>query len=126
VELQLKQVKRMAHAQGVGLVIDNSVVDHLAAAGFRPEFGAREVRRLMIRSELETQLARAMLANEVHEGDRVLARWDSHEQKVVLAPQPMAEGEAQASGTAADHRNTVEVEREAQRGSGDESRTAAE
>nr|WP_256439156.1 hypothetical protein [Rubellimicrobium arenae] len=56
-------------------------------AGFRPEFGARELRRL-IRSEVETQLARAMLANEVHEGDRVVARWDAEAGKVVLEPQP--------------------------------------
>ncbi|MBB4039887.1 ATP-dependent Clp protease ATP-binding subunit ClpC [Microvirga flocculans] len=126
VEMQLERVKRTAHGQGVELVIDGSLIDHLAAAGFRPEFGARELRRL-IRSELETQLARAMLANEVHEGDRVLARWDSHEQKVVLEPQPKAEGATQADGEAtAGHSNAVEVEREAQRGSGDEGRTAAE
>ncbi len=125
VELQLERVKRTAHGQGVELVIDGSLVDHLAAAGFRPEFGARELRRL-IRSELETQLARAMLANEVHEGDRVIARWDSHEQKVMLEPQPKAEGDAQAGNAADDHRNAVEVDREAQRGSGDESRSAAE
>ncbi|QFU16913.1 AAA domain-containing protein [Microvirga thermotolerans] len=125
VEMQLERVKRTAHGQGVELVIDGSLVDHLAAAGFRPEFGARELRRL-IRSELETQLARAMLANEVHEGDRVIARWDSHEQKVMLEPQPKVEGEAQAGGAAGDHRNAVELDREAQRGSGDEGRTAAE
>ena len=59
----------------------SSLIEQLAAAGFRPEFGARELRRL-IRSELETELARAMLADEVHEGDRVLARWDGGEQKV--------------------------------------------
>ncbi|MBA1159304.1 ATP-dependent Clp protease ATP-binding subunit [Microvirga mediterraneensis] len=126
VELQLERVKRTAHGQGVELVIDGSLVDHLAAAGFRPEFGARELRRL-IRSELETQLARAMLANEVHEGDRVIARWDNHEQKVTLEPQPKVEGEAQADSEAtAGHSNAAEVEREAQRGADDESRTAAE
>ncbi len=29
-----------------------------------------------------------MLANEVHEGDRVVARWDAEAGKVVLEPQP--------------------------------------
>ncbi|MBL7405386.1 hypothetical protein INQ30_23855, partial [Escherichia coli] len=56
----------------------------------------RELRRL-IRSELETQLARAMLADEVHEGDRVLARWDGSQQKVVLEPQPGAAEQATES-----------------------------
>src|SRR5688572_19051010 len=125
VNLQLERVKRTAHGQGVELDIDGSLVDHLATAGFRPEFGARELRRL-IRSELETQLARAMLANEVQEGDRVLARWDGDQQRVVLEPQPKAEGATKAAGATDDHRNAVELDREAQRGAGDDSRTAAE
>ena len=127
VDLQLERVKRTAHGQGVELDIDGSLVDHLAAAGFRPEFGARELRRL-IRSELETQLARAMLANEVQEGDRVLARWDGDQQRVVLEPQP---AEAQAAepaegGTKEEPRSVVEVERKAKRGTGNGGRTAAE
>ncbi|SOR27607.1 Chaperone protein ClpB [Methylorubrum extorquens] len=104
VELQLERVRRTAQGQGVDLVIDPSLVDHLAAAGFRPEFGARELRRL-IRSELETQLARAMLADRVHEGDRVLARWDGTRQTVVLEPQTeAAEGEANPTGKRARRR----------------------
>src|SRR5918997_479517 len=97
VNLQLERVKRTAHGQGIDLEIDDTLVDHLAAAGFRPEFGAPELRRL-IRSEIETQLARAMLANEVHEGDRVRARWDSAEQKVVLEGQARPEAPAPESG----------------------------
>jgi ATP-dependent Clp protease ATP-binding subunit ClpC len=83
VELQLERVKRTAHGQGIEVEIDQSLVDHLATVGFRPEFGARELRRL-IRTELETQLARSMLANEINEGDAVSARWDGAQQKVVL------------------------------------------
>ena len=83
VELQLERVKRTAHGQGVDLEVDESAVEHLAAAGFRPEFGARELRRL-IRTELETELARAMLGNEVSEGDKVTARWDGERKKIVL------------------------------------------
>ncbi|MHC4040180.1 ATP-dependent Clp protease ATP-binding subunit [Bradyrhizobium sp. 23AC] len=83
VDLQLERVKRTAHGQGVTLEIDDSLIEHVAAAGFRPEYGARELRRL-IRSELETELARALLANDVHEGDMVLARWDGIRQAVVL------------------------------------------
>ncbi|WP_181708273.1 ATP-dependent Clp protease ATP-binding subunit [Chthonobacter rhizosphaerae] len=90
VGLQLERVKRAARGQGVELEIEGSLVDHLAEAGFRPEFGARELRRL-IRTELETQLARAMLTDEVHEGDRVLARWDDNQHKTVLEPRPKAE-----------------------------------
>ena len=97
VGLQLERVKRTAHGQGVDLEIDDSLIEHLAAAGFRPEFGARELRRL-IRSEIETQLARAMLANEVREGDRVRARWDGAQQKVLLEPQARPDAPAPESG----------------------------
>jgi ATP-dependent Clp protease ATP-binding subunit ClpC len=76
-------VKRAARGQGIELEVDGSLVDHFAADGFRPEFGARELRRL-IRSELETSLAREMLGNDVQEGERVVARWDSSQQRVVL------------------------------------------
>ncbi len=61
-----------------------------------PKFGARKLRRL-IRSELETRLARAVLAGEVHEGDAVLARWDGGQQSVVLEPQPRPETEPAAA-----------------------------
>jgi ATP-dependent Clp protease ATP-binding subunit ClpC len=97
VELQLERAKRTAHGQGIELIIDDSVVDDLAAAGFRPEFGTRELRRL-IYSELETQLAHAMLADEVHEGDRVAARWN-REQKVVFELQAQAEAVEQTGSS---------------------------
>jgi ATP-dependent Clp protease ATP-binding subunit ClpC len=103
VNLQLERVKRMAHGQGVELDYDESLIDHLAEAGYRPEFGARELRRL-IRSELETQLARAMLANEIQEGQHVRVRWDSNENRVVLEPQAVPAGQgagAPADGTSA-------------------------
>lgn len=83
VDLQLDRVKRSAHGQGVELEIDPSLVDHLATVGFRPEYGARELRRL-IRSDLETGLARALLASEISRGDRVVARWDGAQNKAIF------------------------------------------
>jgi ATP-dependent Clp protease ATP-binding subunit ClpC len=97
VGLQLEGVRRTAQGQGVTLEFDDSLTEHLSAAGFRPEFGARELRRL-IRSELETKLARAMLAGEVHDGDRVTVRWDRDARKVTFATHPS--GETQPSGEA--------------------------
>ncbi|MBC6982852.1 ATP-dependent Clp protease ATP-binding subunit [Caulobacter sp. 17J80-11] len=87
VSLQLERLKRTAHGQGLELEFDDTMVEHLAAAGFRPEFGARELRRL-IRSEIETKLASAMLGDEVKEGERVRVRWDLARQQVVLEPSP--------------------------------------
>ncbi|PPB81487.1 ATP-dependent Clp protease ATP-binding subunit ClpC [Albidovulum inexpectatum] len=83
VELQLNRVKRTAMGQGVELEFDESVVDHFAAVGFRPEFGARELRRL-IRHELETELAREMLSGRIEDGDKVRVRWSGDDQKIVF------------------------------------------
>jgi ATP-dependent Clp protease ATP-binding subunit ClpC len=93
VELNLERVRRTSHAQGVDLEVDASLIDYLASEGYRPEFGARELKRL-IRSTLETGLARAMLADEVHDGDRVRARWDATARRLVL--EPVGRGETPA------------------------------
>jgi len=82
-KLQLEVVRRTAQGQGVALEFDDALLEHMSAVGYRPEFGARELRRV-IRSELETRLARAMLSQEVQEGDRVRVRWDSRQQQVAF------------------------------------------
>ncbi|KAA8607949.1 ATP-dependent Clp protease ATP-binding subunit [Salipiger aestuarii] len=96
VGLQLDRVARTALTQGVELVFDESVTDHFAAIGFQPEFGARELRRL-IRSELETELARAMLAGAVEDGDKVQVAWSPDDQKISFEKQEAAASE-QADG----------------------------
>jgi ATP-dependent Clp protease ATP-binding subunit ClpC len=113
VELQLERVRRTAHGQGVELVVDDSLVDHLAAEGFRPEFGARELRRL-IRSELETELARAILSGEVQEGDKVTARWDAAQRLLVLQPERRPKpARAEAASFAGEAGEPAEAEGEA-------------
>jgi ATP-dependent Clp protease ATP-binding subunit ClpC len=67
----------------VTLEVDEALVDYFVNAGYRPEYGARELRRLL-RSQLETQLAKAMLTGEVKEGETVLARRDAELGRVIL------------------------------------------
>ena len=67
-----------ARGQDIELVIDDTLVDHLAAEGYQPEYGARELRR-QIRQLVETRLAKGMLKGEVKEGDRVVFRYDKGE-----------------------------------------------
>ena len=75
VNLQLEHVRKLAASQDIDLVFDESIVDFLAEEGYRPEFGARELKR-QIRQSIETQLAKAMLKGEVNEGSRVVCRYD--------------------------------------------------
>lgn len=69
-ELQLERVKKTAEGQNIHLEFDESLINHLAKEGFVPEFGARELRRI-IQSEVETVLAKEMLSGRVKEGDKV-------------------------------------------------------
>jgi ATP-dependent Clp protease ATP-binding subunit ClpC len=76
-------VKRTAASQGVTVEFDDSLIEMLAAEGYRPEYGARELKR-QIRSLVETRLARAMLGGEVAKGDTIRLRWDATAEQVVI------------------------------------------
>ncbi len=70
VRLQLERVKRTAHAQGITLVIDETLVAYLAEAGYAPEYGARELRR-RIKRDVENKLAGELLSGAIGEGTRL-------------------------------------------------------
>jgi ATP-dependent Clp protease ATP-binding subunit ClpC len=50
--LELEKVRRLTHGQGIELSFDRSIIDYLSQEGYRPEYGARELRRL-IQSKVE-------------------------------------------------------------------------
>jgi len=96
VRLQLDKVKKTAQGQDIELVFDDSLVDHLAAEGYQPEFGARELRR-QIRQLLETRLAKAMLKGDIKEGSRVVCSYDATRHEVAFSvEQAPAEAEQPA------------------------------
>jgi len=99
VGLQLERVKRMARGQGITLEFDQSLVDHLADVGYRPEYGARELRR-QIRSLVETELASAMLKGDIGEGDVVTFKYDSEADRVTWEKQAGAAAERAAAAPA--------------------------
>lgn len=83
VKLQLERVRRMAKGQGIELEFDESLVEHLAEVGYRPEFGARELRR-KIQTEVENPLAEALLSGQFSRGERVRVRYDQNAEKVTF------------------------------------------
>ncbi|MFM0224002.1 ATP-dependent Clp protease ATP-binding subunit [Paraburkholderia dipogonis] len=93
VQIQLERVTRTAAAQDITLRMDESIVDHLADAGYRPEFGARELKR-QIRQELETRLAKEILNSDLKSGDSVEVSYDKDSGEVKFtrseAPPPKA------------------------------------
>jgi ATP-dependent Clp protease ATP-binding subunit ClpC len=104
VQIQLERVERTAAAQDITLKIDESVIDHLADAGYRPEFGARELKR-QIRQELETRLAKEILGDRLKSGDTVDVSYDKASDEVKFSkseapPTPKATGGKGGNGRA--------------------------
>ncbi|SAK79506.1 ATP-dependent Clp protease ATP-binding subunit [Caballeronia ptereochthonis] len=83
VQIQIERVTRTAAAQDITLKVQDSVIDHLADVGYRPEFGARELKR-QIRQELETRLAKEILGDKLKSGDTVDVSYDKETDKVVF------------------------------------------
>ncbi|MFM0293934.1 MULTISPECIES: ATP-dependent Clp protease ATP-binding subunit [Paraburkholderia] len=104
VQIQLERVMRTAAAQDISLKMDESVIDHLAEAGYRPEFGARELKR-QIRQELETRLAKEILNGNLKPGDSVEVSYDKESDEVKfgrseVSPPPKATGAKGGGGRA--------------------------
>ena len=56
--------------QRITLQLDDQAKEYIARYGYEPQFGARPLRRFMQR-DLETKVARSIIAGEVTENDRI-------------------------------------------------------
>lgn len=83
VSLQLQRVAKNVSKQGITISFDQTLARHFTEEGYKPEFGARELKRV-IRSELETKLAREILGGAIEKGDKILAKWDEQSQQIVF------------------------------------------
>ncbi|MGW6445717.1 ATP-dependent Clp protease ATP-binding subunit [Lentzea sp. NPDC055074] len=69
--LLLDPTRQRLREQDVTLEVDDQAVDWLAARGHVPEYGARPLRRTIVK-ELDRRLSRALLAGELRGGQHVL------------------------------------------------------
>lgn len=70
VDLVLDGLRRRLRAQGIGLDVSDAARDWLADNGYRPEFGARPLKRT-VQKELDNRVAKLVLSGELNEGDTV-------------------------------------------------------
>ena len=70
VDLQMEQLRRRLAERRIGLDVGEGARLHLARAGYDPVYGARPLKRT-IQRELETRIARMIVAGEVREGGTV-------------------------------------------------------
>ena len=71
--LMLTSVEKRLGEQNIMLQVEDEVLDILAADGYDSEFGARPLRRTIVR-EMEDPLAEEILAGKFVPGDKVLVR----------------------------------------------------
>jgi ATP-dependent Clp protease ATP-binding subunit ClpB len=71
VDLQLNRLGRRLADRRLSLEVTDAARDWLSSYGYDPVYGARPLRRL-VQTAIGDQLARALLAGEVRDGDRVV------------------------------------------------------
>jgi ATP-dependent Clp protease ATP-binding subunit ClpB len=71
VDIQVGVLSRRLAARRLTLTVSDAAREWLALNGFDPVYGARPLRRL-VQSAIGDQLARALLAGEIRDGDEVL------------------------------------------------------
>ncbi len=70
-EIQLERVRQRLVGRRMRLELSSAALEHLANVGYDPVFGARPLKRA-IQQEIETPLARKIIAGEIEDGDTVL------------------------------------------------------
>ncbi len=85
VELILKGVINRLKESGIELSFTKTSVRWLVEEGYDMEFGARPLKRI-VQSQVETLLARKMIANEIKEGDKVEVFYDKRIPGLNLRP----------------------------------------
>ncbi len=74
VDIQVAVLARRLAARRLTLTVTDAAREWLALNGFDPVYGARPLRRL-VQSAIGDQLARALLAGDIRDGDDVLVDW---------------------------------------------------
>ena len=76
VDIQVGVLARRLAARRLTLRVSDAAREWLALNGFDPVYGARPLRRL-VQSAIGDQLAKALLAGEIRDGDAVVVDWPS-------------------------------------------------
>ena len=84
VTLLVRDLARRLADRGIGLDIDDGAAALLARRGYDPVYGARPLKRLLVR-QLETPVAKKVIAGEVTVGSRLRVTADGDEIRLVVA-----------------------------------------
>jgi ATP-dependent Clp protease ATP-binding subunit ClpB len=88
VHIQLERLRGRLAERKIELVLSEAALDHFAATGYDPTYGARPLKRLLQR-ELETTLGRRLLDGTVTENSRVIV--DVERDEIQMRSEPLDE-----------------------------------
>ncbi|MFN3529785.1 MAG: ATP-dependent chaperone ClpB [Bacteroidia bacterium] len=71
VKLQLESLRKLLESKNIMIAATDAATDHLAAAGFDPQFGARPLKRTM-QKEILNKMSKAILAGEIKAEQAIL------------------------------------------------------
>lgn len=81
-ELMLNEIKDGLYQKEIELTITSGLVEKVAELGFSPEFGAREMRRV-IQEKVENVIAKAIISNTIKTGDKIEINPETFEVKMI-------------------------------------------
>jgi ATP-dependent Clp protease ATP-binding subunit ClpB len=85
VDLQVDRLARRLSDRRLTLTVTDAAREWLAVTGYDPAYGARPLRRL-VQSAIGDQLARALLAGEIRDGDEVIVDADDATDSLTVKP----------------------------------------
>ncbi|NND77355.1 MAG: ATP-dependent chaperone ClpB [Flavobacteriales bacterium] len=71
VKLQIAQLNTRLKQAELNVIASDEAIEHLAEAGFDPQFGARPIKRV-IQKEVMNELSKKLLAGEVEKGEQLV------------------------------------------------------
>jgi ATP-dependent Clp protease ATP-binding subunit ClpB len=78
VSIRTKAVLSRLEDKGIGISVDDAALEYLAQEGYRPEYGARPLNRL-IQSKILNPIAGELISQKIKEGDTVLVSFSNGE-----------------------------------------------
>jgi len=85
VDIQLARLTRRLAERRLVLDVSEAARDWLASNGYDPVYGARPLRRL-IQSAIGDRLAKALLAGEIRDGDRIVVDLEDDKKGLTVTP----------------------------------------
>jgi len=91
VDIQLAGLRNRLAERHIELVLTDAARERLVKVGYDPAFGARPLKRA-IQKEIETPLARKLVAGEIRDGQRVLV--DERDRQMAIEVESLAHADA--------------------------------